>query len=142
MKEILFINIMLFFNTIISSQNENNNDSILISHNCKIIEHGYFSFITFIDNESINKKTFSYSINLKANTFTLSLIDDKIINRNIIKKNDLYNFYTSDVWNKKRNKKSVEKYFLTFHQDFLKWDNSHKLEFFLEHSKFKVKQSE
>jgi len=137
MKEILFINIMLLFNTIISSQNEQNNDSILISHNCKIIEHGYFSFIIFIDKESINKKTFSYSIDLNNDTFILYLIDDKIINRNNLKKNDLYNFESSDDWNIKRNKKSVEKYFLTFHQDFLKWNNKKKLDFFTQNCKLK-----
>lgn len=102
-------------------------DSTLIKHSCKIIEHGFFTFYTVSSNNTNYKHVFSYSLDLKENTFSVSFLES-----DTIKANEIKGFYQSDVWNKKRIGTSVEKYFLVFHPDFLRWDNTRKLDFFVQ----------
>lgn len=131
MKKIIFIHILIIgFAPLIKA---NMQDSILIKHDCKIIEHGYFIFCTINDNKTINKTTFSYSLNIKKQTFVVRFIQSDTIL--IDAKNKLDEFYGSDTWNKKRVGTSFEKYFLLFNPDFLKWNNLEKLHFFINASK-------
>ena len=48
--------------------------------------------------------------------------------------NYLKDYSESDVWNRNRIGTSVEKYFMIFHKDFLMWNNSEKLNFFMQAS--------
>ena len=109
----------------------NMQDSTLIKHSCKIIDHGFFTFYTVSSNNTTYKHVFSYSLDLKKNTFSVSLLERDTIKANEMTKNETKGFDQSDVWNKKRIGTSVEKYFLLFHPDFLKWENTQKLEFFV-----------
>ncbi len=110
-------------------------DSILIKHSCKIIEHGFFTFYTFDDDKTIIKNVFGYSLNLKKQTFVVSLIESDTIKKGSKFKNGIDGLNTSEEWNKKRVGTAVEKYFLLFHPDFLKWNNAQKLDFFIRKSK-------
>jgi hypothetical protein len=109
-------------------------DSVLIKHSCKVIEHGYFTFCTYNDNGTINKRTFGYSINLKKQTYAIALIEEDTLFKDAIKKNELDGYYESEKWNEKRIGTVVEKYFLLFDRDFLIWDNTQKLDFFMQSS--------
>lgn len=107
-------------------------DSVLIKHDCKVIEHGFFTFYTFDDDITIIKNIFSYSLNLKKQTSVVSLIESETIKVDSMAKNDIDEFYKSEEWNKKRIGTSVKKYLLLFHQEFLKWNNAQKLDFFIQ----------
>ncbi len=107
-------------------------DSILIKHSCKIVEHGFFTFYTFDGNDSIIKNVFGYSLNLKKQTFVVAFLESDTIQTDSM---DINACYKGEEWNKKRIGTSVEKYFLLFHPDFLKWNNAQKLDFFIRSSK-------
>lgn len=130
MKKIIFLIHILIIGTVPLIK-ANMQDSILIKHRCKIIDHGFFTFCTINDNETIKKITFSYSLNLKKQAFAVGFVESDTISIDAISKNELKEFRESDSWNKKLNGTSVEKYFLLFHPDFLKWNNSEKLDFFM-----------
>ncbi|MCF8218304.1 MAG: hypothetical protein K9J21_04925 [Bacteroidales bacterium] len=115
----------------------NMQDSVLIKHDCKIIEHGFFSFYTFDDDKAIIKNVFSYSLNLKKQTSVVTFIESDTIKVDSMAKNSTEGFYNSKEWNKKRIGTSVEKYFLLFHPEFLKWNNAQKLDFFIQTHKKK-----
>lgn len=129
-KKFLFTLVLTF--GIVSLLKANVQDSTLIKHSCKIIEHGFFTFYTVSSNNTNYKHVFSYSLDLKKNTFSVSFLESDTIKANEMTKNEIKGFYQSDVWNKKRIGTSVEKYFLVFHPDFLRWDNTQKLDFFVQ----------
>jgi hypothetical protein len=110
----------------------NMQDSVLIKHDCKVIEHGFFSFYTFDDDKTIIKNVFSYSLNLKKQTSVVTFIESDTIKVDSMAKNITDGFFNSEEWNKKRTGTSVEKYFLLFHPEFLKWNNVQKLDFFIQ----------
>jgi hypothetical protein len=110
-------------------------ESVFIKHNCKIIDHGYFTFCSVTDNQTINEATFSYSIDFKKKSYAIMLLSEDTLPMNTSNKTYLNDFSGSDVWNQKRLGTSVEKYFLVFHKDFLSWSNSEKLDFFMQASK-------
>ncbi len=110
----------------------NMQDSVLIKHDCKVIEHGFFSFYTFDDDKTIIKNVFSYSLNLKKQTSVVTFIESDTIKVDSMAKNSTDVFFNSEEWNKKRIGTSVEKYFLLFHPEFLKWNNAQKLDFFIQ----------
>lgn len=131
MKKASLLTLMLIFGTA-SLTKASMQDSVLIKHDCKVIEHGFFTFYTFDDDITIIKNIFSYSLNLKKQTSVVSLIESETIKVDSMAKNDIDEFYKSEEWNKKRIGTSVEKYFLLFHQEFLKWNNAQKLDFFIQ----------
>lgn len=57
---LFFISILMM--GIIYSPKANSQETILIKHNCKIINHGYFTFCTIDDNQTIEEVTFMYSV--------------------------------------------------------------------------------
>lgn len=113
----------------------NSQESVFIKHDCKLINHGYFTFCAVTDNQTINKVTFSYSLDLKKKSYAVMLLSKDTLSINTIDKTYLNDFSGSDVWNQKRLGTSVEKYFMVFHKDFLIWSNSEKLDFFTRASK-------
>lgn len=129
-NRILFSFVLMFVTVPLLKANVQ--DSTLIKHSCKIIEHGFFTFYTVSSNNTNYKHVFSYSLDLKKNTFSVSFLESDTIKANEMTKNEIKGFYQSDVWNKKRIGTSVEKYFLVFHPDFLRWDNTRKLDFFVQ----------
>lgn len=131
MKKASLLTLMLIFGTA-SLTKASMQDSVLIKHDCKVIEHGFFTFYTFDDDITIIKNIFSYSLNLKKQTSVVSLIESEAIKVDSMAKNDIDGFYKSEEWNKKRIGTSVEKYLLLFHQEFLKWNNAQKLDFFIQ----------
>lgn len=131
MKKASLLTLMLIFGTAYLTK-ASMQDSVLIKHDCKVIEHGFFTFYTFDDDITIIKNIFSYSLNLKKQTSVVSLIESETIKVDSMAKNDIDEFYKSEEWNKKRIETSVEKYFLLFHQEFLKWSNAQKLDFFIQ----------
>jgi len=134
MKKFSLISLFIFVTVTLTKANMQ--DSILIHLQCKIIEHGYFTFCKINNNGTINKITFGYSINLKKQTFAIDLVKSDTL---LADKVDLYGFYKSDAWNQKIIESSVEKYYLVIHQDFLKWNNSQKLDYFMQICKEKQK---
>lgn len=131
MKKASLLTLMLIFGTA-SLTKASMQDSVLIKHDCKVIEHGFFTFYTFDDDITIIKNIFSYSLNLKKQTSVVSLIESEAIKVDSMAKNDIDGFYKSEEWNKKRIGTSVEKHLLLFHQEFLKWNNAQKLDFFIQ----------
>jgi hypothetical protein len=131
MKKTLLLTLVLLFGTV-SLIKANMQDSILIKHDCKIIEHGFFTFYTINDDKTINKNGFSYSLNLKKQTSVVTFIESDTVKADSMAENGLDGFYSSEEWNKKRVGTSVEKYFLLFHPEFLRWDNAEKLDFFIQ----------
>lgn len=131
MKKTFLFTIVFIFGTV-SLIKANKQDSILIKHECKIIEHGFFTFYTINDDKTIVKNVFAYSLNLKKQTCSVSLIKSDTIKVDPMAKNYIDGFYKSEEWNKKRIGTSVEKYFLLFHPEFLKWNNAQKLDFFIQ----------
>ena len=129
-RKFLFTLVLMFVTVPLLKANVQ--DSTLIKHSCKIIEHGFFTFYTVGSNNTNYKHVFSYSLDLKKNTFSVSFLESDTIKANEMTKNEIKGFYQSDVWNKKRIGTSVEKYFLLFHPEFLIWDNSQKLDFFVQ----------
>ncbi len=127
---------------IIYSPKANSQESVFIKHNCKVINHGYFTFCTTNDNQTISKVTFIYSVNLKKKSYSASLMSKDTLCVNEVAKNYLKDYCESDVWNRKRLGTSVEKYFTIFHKDFLIWNNSEKLDFFIQASKKEKKQKD
>ena len=105
-------------------------ESVFIKHNSKIVEHGYFTFCS-IDGETIEETTFSYSLNLKKQTFAVSLVGSDSTSLDDKGRNYLSQFGDSEDWDRGRIGTSVEKYFLVFDPNFLRWNNSEKLSFFL-----------
>lgn len=131
MKKASLLTLMLIFGTA-SLTKASMQDSVLIKHDCKVIEHGFFTFYTFDDDITIIKNIFSYSLNLKKQTSVVSLIESEAIKVDSMAKNYIDGFYKSEEWNKKRIGTSVEKHLLLFHQEFLKWNNAQKLDFFIQ----------
>ena len=117
------------------SPKANSQELVFMKHNCKIINHGYFTFRTMNDNQTINKVTFSYSLDLKKKSYTIMFLSKDTLCVNAVDKNYLKGYCESDVWNRNRLGTSVEKYFTIFHKDFLIWNNSEKLDFFKQVSK-------
>jgi len=130
MRKVILLTLVLILGTV-SLLKANIQDSILIRHDCKIIEHGFFTFYTIKDDTTI-RNTFSYSLNLKKQTSVVTFIESDTIKADSKVKNELDRFYSSEEWNKKLVGTSVEKYFLLFHPDFLRWSNAQKFDFFMQ----------
>ena len=105
-------------------------ESVFIKHSSKIVDHGYFTFCS-IEGDTIEETIFSYSLNLKKQTFAVSLVDSDSASLDKKGRNYLSHFSNSEDWNRERVGTSVEKYFLIFDSDFLRWNNSEKMSFFL-----------
>jgi hypothetical protein len=130
---LFFISILMM--GIIYSPKANSQETILIKHNCKIINHGYFTFCTIDDNQTIEEVTFMYSVDIEKKSYTTSLMSKDTLYINDVGKKYLRDYSESDVWNRKRIGTSVEKYYMIFHKDFLTWSNLEKLDFFTRVSK-------
>src|SRR5690554_248813 len=100
MKKTLLLTLVLLFGTV-SLIKANMQDSILIKHDCKIIEHGFFTFYTINDDKTINKNGFSYSLNLKKQTSVVTFIESDTVKADSMAENGLDGFYSSEEWNKK-----------------------------------------
>ena len=124
----LFIQIFLFGT--IDSSGKMIQESVLIKHNSKIIDHGYFIFCS-IEGDMINETTFSYSLNLEKQTFTVTLVGSEIMSLDAKGENYTSQFNDSEDWNRERIGTPIEKYFLVFDPGFLVWNNLEKLNFFL-----------
>ena len=79
----------------------------------------------------INETTFSYSLNLEKQTFTVTLVGSEIMSLDAKGENYTSQFNDSEDWNRERIGTPIEKYFLVFDPDFLVWNNLEKLNFFL-----------
>jgi hypothetical protein len=125
---VIIIGLLLFG---MFQQNNNLQESVLIKHSCKIINHGYFSFL-IKDNDNFSKIVFSYNINLKENSFSVGFVSrDTLLSSDRINNESIDDFFESDKWNKKIMGTVAEKNFLIFHRDFLIWNNKEKLNFFM-----------
>jgi hypothetical protein len=131
MKKAILFTLVIIFGTVLLIK-ASNQDSVLIKHDCKVIEHGYFTFLTINNDKTKVKYVFAYSLNLKKQTFSVALLERDIIKIDSIANNNIDGFYKSEEWNKKRIETSVEKYFLLFHPEFLKWNNAQKLDLFIQ----------
>jgi fibronectin type 3 domain-containing protein len=80
----------------------NSQESVFIKHDCKLINHGYFTFCAVTDNQTINKVIFSYSLDLKKKSYAVMLLSKDTLSINTIDKTYLNDFSGSDVWNQKR----------------------------------------
>lgn len=129
-KIILLINILTIGTAALLKAN--NEEPILLKQSCKIFNHGFFIFCTKIDHKTINRTTFSYSLNLRKQLFAVGFVERDTISIDAISKSELHQFSNSDQWNIQRIGTKLEKYYLIFHQDFLKWNNSEKLNFFVQ----------
>ncbi len=126
MKKTFLFTIVFLFGTV-TLLKANIQDSVLIKHQCKIIEHGYFIFCTFDDDKTIIKNTFSYSLDLKKQTYVVKHNGGDTIKTDSITKDYIEDFLNSEEY--KGNKS-----FLIFHPEFLKWNNAQKLDFFIQES--------
>lgn len=131
MKKAFLFTLVFIFGTA-SLLKANMQDSVLIKHDCKVVEHGFFTFYTYDGDKTIIKNIFSYSLNLKKQTSVVTFIESETVKIDLMAKNYIDGFYKSEEWNKKRIGTSVEKYFLLFHPEFLKWNNAQKLDFFIQ----------
>ncbi|MEO9964357.1 MAG: hypothetical protein ABJF11_01130 [Reichenbachiella sp.] len=120
---------------ITNSQERQVHESLLIKHNFKVIDNGFFVFCESSENDGISETTFSYSINLKKKNFNVVLLESKSLTT--ISDSYLVEFDNSINWNQKRTGSYQERYFLVFDSAFIKWNNSEKLRFFLNESKKK-----
>ena len=76
-KHFLFTFVLMFVTVPLLKANVQ--DSTLIKHSCKIIEHGFFTFYTVSSNNTNYKHVFSYSLDLKKNTFSVSFLESEVI---------------------------------------------------------------
>ena len=126
-KAFLFTTVFLFGTVTLLKANMQ--DSVLIKHQCKIIEHGYFIFCSF-DDKTIIKNTFSYSLDLKKRTYVVKHNGNDTVKTASITKDYIDGFLSSEEY--KGNKS-----FLIFHPEFLKWNNAQKLDFLIQKSNYK-----
>lgn len=131
-KFLLFLDIVIM--GIIYSQETKCQESVFVKHNYKIINHGMFSFYAVNDNQTVSKVIFNYSLDLKKKSFVIGVESKDTLCINAVANNYLKDYSESDVWNRNRIGTSVEKYFMIFHKDFLMWNNSEKLNFFMQAS--------
>lgn len=118
MKALLLI-ISLFLNLFTQV---NKKEEYLIKINCKIIDHGYFTFIKMNQSKPEVRVTYSYSIDRKNEDVVVNLLSKKLVDGNY----DINGFYTSDEWNNKQKNSYKEVYFTIIDQHFLALSNLEK----------------
>ncbi len=96
----------------------------LIQLRCKIIDHGYLSFI-ISQNDKISHIVYSYSINKKENKAYVSLNKKSVLSNEDLK--SFNNHKTSLEWAKAQKDSYREKYFKVFHDNFLDMSNEEKI---------------
>jgi hypothetical protein len=73
-------------------------DSVLARHRRKVPMHGHFTFCV-ISIDTVTEITFSYSLNIKKKSFTISPQEKKIICWSKMEKSDKKSFSSSEVFN-------------------------------------------
>ncbi len=107
----------------------------LIKLNYKVPQHGYFTFLVFVNKKEVKEVVYGYSIHIKEKKCWCSKRSEKIYNMNEYYNNkDSYGFKTAKefIWSKQ--------YYSCFADNFLEMTNQEKIYFFNKISEINNKQ--
>jgi hypothetical protein len=129
MKSILlsFVSCIGLMNSIATSVEMSNNET-LIASNYKVIEHGYFTFLIFINENEVKELVYSYYIDIDRKRVACSKSSETVYNIRD-KKGYLKSLRLQTAKEFKRSQLNTwrEKYYLCFAEDFLDRTNDEKI---------------
>jgi len=104
-------------------------NEVLLANNYKVIQHGYFTFLVFVNEDMVKELVYVYSIDVNENNVTCSKSSEKIYS---ISGNGRYlknlNFKTTKNFKDTHNNTWREKYYSCFADDFLDITNDKKID--------------
>jgi hypothetical protein len=105
----------------------NSNETLIVNHS-KVIQHGFFTFIVFINDKEVKELVYIYSIDIKNKKVTCSKSSEQIYSvsdKNRYLRN--LDFRTAENFKSTQNNTWREKYYSCFADNFLDMTNDDKI---------------